>query len=148
MKYMKNLLILSAIIAICSAVYAGDKQCKAEKKWSTAVKACKNVNDSNAVKQCAEKRKNAEKCNAQAASKGQKKGWFSFLKKDKKAAAAETKVGAKKQGCPKKEGCRKAGLKKCKPAEPNQPTDPNTPKCISKICKKAEMIKQAQTANK
>jgi len=38
MKYMKNLLILSAIFSICSVAYAG-QGCKADKKCSTAQKA-------------------------------------------------------------------------------------------------------------
>ncbi|GEM_PF-1609261 len=156
MKYSKLLLVVSVLVLFgVTAVYAGDKCCKkAEKKCSAAVKACKDVNDSNAVKkcpadckkpccakkQCAANRQNAEKCNVNAASKGEKKGWFASLFDKKQAQAAEKScVKSDTKKCSTK--CAKTCAAKCKAAK-----DANKTKCV-KSCKKAKACQKPADPN-
>jgi hypothetical protein len=149
MKYSKLLVVVSFVVLFgMTAAYAGNKGCKnAEKKCSTAVKACKDVNDANAVKGCAAKRQNIEKCNAQAASKGQKKGWFKsmFGKKDaaetqncsknemKKCVRKGNDKGAKACDVKAQGKCKKECAAKCKKAADGS----GSAKCM-KNCKKAK----------
>ena len=141
MKFSKLVLAVSVLMLFSvTFAYAGEKCKKAEKKCQE-VKACKDVNDSNAVKKCAAKRQNMEKCNAQAASKGEKKGWFSSLFSKKEAAANETT-------CSKNEvkKCAKEGDKKCAKACAMKNKENCKKACAAKdkakCCKKAKECKK------
>ncbi|MCE5339917.1 MAG: hypothetical protein LLF92_02140 [Planctomycetaceae bacterium] len=146
MKHTKVILALFVILLFSMTMaYAGDKKGKADKKCQ-AVKACKDVNDNNTVKQCAAKRKNMEKCKQDAASKGEKKGWFSswFGQKDAKTSdkTCSSKCTKDCSKCPQKctmkdkEKCetkcpamQAKSMKNCKKAKACQkPADPNAPK--------------------
>jgi hypothetical protein len=146
MKYAKRILVISLILMISmTAAYAGDKKCNAAK--CPSMKACKDVNDSNAVKKCAGDCKN--KCANKEKSIKAKCGKNCCMKngdpndpnapkcmKGKKCCHcckasdpnAVKKCGMKDKKCMK--ACDKAS--KCKAA------DPNAPKCKSKICIAAE----------
>jgi hypothetical protein len=170
MKYSKLVLTIAIIVLFgMTAAYAGDKKGKTDKKCAAVVKACKDVNDSNAVKKCAADckkqccakkgcaakcknkcAKNAAVCSKNAAAKGEKKGWYSswFGKKDAKTSDAKS---AKSCSMKNQEKCKKecAAMKgKCNVKDPNDANKPKCKKnCAKKCCKKTKSCQKPADPN-